>query len=1094
MPNLVYPHIEFNQSSIGTIPQNSNWRSTIGVVGQFRRGPLLYRINGSTDFNRLYASDNSPGARAVRTMLAQGATDILISRAVSQETASVSKIAFYGLTSGIPAKVGYEGQVQQFRNGTAVKTTGLAAEFNYVGEALGSATSFGTIRVLPSSKLNRDLDYTGRSTISLSVQNRASNSVSVQLATAAVAVNEAYAATAATTFVAGATDTLTSLNALFTPQGAAPALVAGDKIATADGGLISITGSTYTVVTGGSLVLGGLVLKATTFAITNLLARLEVGSKFYFNNGEVATVVQAAEPTNLPLSVTVVTTTGAPIPASSTLEAQAVIGRAVVKLKPAGVGGYQFLTIPKAGYNAVVSNLTPGRSLYSNSPAATFTSGTLTVLSEPLESLDPDVYKVLVKGQVTGTALDLAAGVAVSLYETPVSGYVIGVSTSALLKSKQYPDAVQWRTQLFQQETNTLLDSYEFLPEAYSADRLRIHFLFVEADDTVRSVDSGLRFDIPSVENSGASAFLTGSNYTIPLVRTTVALGSLKPNGVDFVSGTSAAEVLSLLRIEILQNSLLSNLLDTPILSQTLQPPTLSLATLIKGPQANRVYMEVSRETSGEDPLTGVYANDLLFNSSNIAAALANWTSLPTATTPVYNSIYFTGGNTGSTSAELDLYSQNSDLLVKIVALSDGAYGNQIRISVNAIGDGQFILNIVDLDSGTYQTQATTETLNLSTRDVDLTTGIFNATSNSGLIRAFYIPVLTKNAELTELELNNVPQRISPAFGQYIPTLDYVSSTGTPSPYSPAYQGQTYLQGLFLKGGRDAALETDASSTQVGAAAMVRAVQALESQDIAILLPAGIVIGDARYGSVVEECISQVNRSSDLSTNRRLVLQAPANLNQNQASLYGAQLNSRDITLVAGTMGFTGISNSNSEPAAPLYAATLSLTSPQLSPAYAGNGVPLSGIISVDTPSTPQYLDAVTRAGVEALFFDPGLNQFKFLNGRTTSRNAKERLVTIRRVALQMMVDLNRNTLSLLSSQNDDQTRALVSSSFDSYLTSRVTSGWIQSFNPTICDLSNNPLSVQAQQELRAYVSYTPYFPADIIVVDVVQQFSVAVA
>jgi hypothetical protein len=1093
MPNLVYPHIEFNQSSIGTIPQNSNWRSTIGVVGQFRRGPLLYRINGSTDFNRLYASDNSPGARAVRTMLAQGATDILISRAVSQETASVSKLAFYGLTPGSPAKIGYEGQVQQFHNGTPVKTTGISAEFNYIGEALGSATSFGTIKVLPTSKLNRALEYTGQSTISLSIQKRVSNSVSVQLATATTVVNQAYAATAATTFVTGAAGTLASLNALLSPQAAAPALAAGDKVATADGGLISITGTTYTVITGGALVLGGLALKTTTFAITNLLARLEVGSKFYFNNGEVATVVQAAEPTNLPLSVTVVTTAGAPIPSSSTLEAQAVIGRGIVTLKPSGVAGYQFLTISKAGYNAVVSNLTPGRALYSNSPAATFTAGTLTVLSEPLESLDLNVYKVLVKGQVTGTAAALAAGVEVSLYETPVSGYIVGVSTSALLKAKAYPDAVQWRTQLFQEETNTLLDSYEFLPEAYSADRLRVNFLFVEPDDTIRSIDSGLRFDVPAIETSGASAFLAGSNYTIPLVRTTVATGSLKSNGVDFVSGTSAAEVLGLLRTEILQNALLSNLLDTPVLSQTLQPPTLSLSSLIKGPQANRVYMEVSRKTSGEDPLTGLYANDLLLNSNNIAAALANWTSLPEATTPAYNSIYFTRGNSGSTSAQLDLYSENSDLLVKIVALSDGAYGNQIRVSVNAVGDGQFILNIVDLDSGTYQTQATTETLNLSTRDVDLTTGVFNATSNSGLIRAYYIPVLTKNASLTELELNQVPQRISPAFGQYIPTLDYVSTTGTPSPYSPAYQGATYLQGLFLKGGRDAALEADASSTQVGAAAMVRAVQALEAQDIAILLPAGIVIGDARYGSVVEECISQVNRSANLSTNRRLVLQAPANLNQNQAALYGAQLNSRDITLVAGTIGFTGISNSNSEPAAPLYAATLSLTSPQLSPAYAGNGVPLSGIISVDTPNTPQYLDAVTRAGVEALFFDPGLNQFKFLNGRTTSRNPKERLVTIRRVALQMMVDLNRNTLSLLSSQNDDQTRALVSSSFDSYLNSRVSAGWIQAFSPTICNQANNPLSVQAQQELHAFVSYTPYFPADIIIVDIVQQFSVVV-
>jgi phage tail sheath protein FI len=130
---------------------------------------------------------------------------------------------------------------------------------------------------------------------------------------------------------------------------------------------------------------------------------------------------------------------------------------------------------------------------------------------------------------------------------------------------------------------------------------------------------------------------------------------------------------------------------------------------------------------------------------------------------------------------------------------------------------------------------------------------------------------------------------------------------------------------------------------------------------------------------------------------------------------------------------------------------------------------------------------------VDALFFDIGLNQFKFLNGRTTSRNNKEQLVTIRRVALQMMVDLNINTLSLLSSQNDESLRALVASSFDSYLSSRVTSGWIQNFRPTICDVSNNPLSSQTQNRLNISISYTPYFPADIIVIDVIQQFSIGI-
>ena len=1091
--NYIYPHIEFQQSTVGAVPQNSTWRSTIGVVGQFRRGPLLYRISGSQDFNRLYGSDLSPGARAVRQMLAQGVTDILISRATSQETASSQAITFYGLNAGLSAKVGYEGQVQQYHNGTAVKTTGIRVDVNYIGEALSSVNSFGTIHVDPKSQLNRDLEYSDKSRIVLSIEDRISNSVSLSLTSSFAGTKDAYVAVGAATYTVGATGTLASLNANLTPQGTAAALATGDSISTGDGGLIQVTGNSYAVLATGTVAVGSIILKTSTLNVSNVLARLDVGSKIYFNYAEIATVVAPINPTNLAAAITVVANVNALIPSSATLQGQALIGKAIVSLVPAGVDGYQFMKVSRRDYPAVVSNLTAGRSLHSNDSNATFTSGALTVLSGPIESpTDQTIYKVLVKGQVTGTASALLAGVKVALYESPVNGYVVSVSTSAILSSKTYPQAKQWRNQLYQQNTNTLVDSYVVINEAYQPNNLKVDFLFIEPDDTVRAVDSGLIFDTPSIADSGVTAFLVGSSFTIPVVRATIYTGSLKHNGVAFETGTSAADVLSEIKTEILQNSLLSALIDTPILSSTLYPANLTLASFIKGPQANRIYMEVVRATQGEDLLTGITANDLLLNSNNITAALANWSSISTAPVQAYNSIYFTLGNQGSSGASLNLYSSNSNLLVKIVALSEGAYGNQIQVTVNPTSSGQFVLNIVDLDSNNYQTAATSETLNLSTRDVNLTTGLFNATANSGLIRAFYIPILNASASLTDLELDQLPTRISPAFGQYIPSLDYITPTGSPSTYSPAYQGPSYLQKLYLQGGADAALESDADTTRVGASAMIRAVQALESQDIAILLPAGIVIGDARYAGVIEECLGQVNRASNLNTNRRLVLQAPPNLNQSQAALYGAQLNNVDVSLIAGYCGFTGISIANTQPTAPLYAATLSLTPPPLDPAYVGNGVPINGVISVDTLSSPQYLDAITRAGVDALYFDAGLRQFKFLNGRTTSRDPKKNLITIRRVALQMMADLYINSLTLLSSQNDDTTRALVAASFDVYLNGRVAAGWIQSFNPTICNIGNNPISTQVQNKLNVYVSYTPYFPADIILVDLVQQFSLS--
>ena len=120
---------------------------------------------------------------------------------------------------------------------------------------------------------------------------------------------------------------------------------------------------------------------------------------------------------------------------------------------------------------------------------------------------------------------------------------------------------------------------------------------------------------------------------------------------------------------------------------------------------------------------------------------------------------------------------------------------------------------------------------------------------------------------------------------------------------------------------------------------MRAAVQRLEDQDIAILYPAGVVMGDSRYGGVIEEAVGQIKRATTTNGKRRLILQAPPNLNQDQAALYSAQLNDDNISLIAGHCSFVGISNSNTEHAAALYAATLSLSSPQLSPAYLGNGV-----------------------------------------------------------------------------------------------------------------------------------------------------------
>lgn len=1075
-----FPHIDFSETIVGSVPTQSRWRSTIGVAGQFRRGPQQFLIQDRQTFARLYGEDNSPGARAVRQMLSIGATDILISRATTEPFPGIAAISFDSLVPGTEARVGYEGQVQQYNNGTPVYTTGLKLTLNYIGDALGDLKAVGNVTVKPTSKLSSKLTFKGQSTLRLAVEDRVSSTLSLKTTASVGALSKSYTALGIATYILGnSAQTLASLNASLTPS--STPVEDGETILFSNGVKLSVNRGSVLVLAGGTTALDEVALQVKTIAVENVLARLGVGSKIYYNNAEIATVVTAQAPTNLVTSLNVITTNQAVIPAGSSLVSQALVATATIKAS-AGIGNkYKFIQVSKSLYEAFVSNLKPGRVLYSKSSNITFAGGYLTIVGNPIpDPIDNTLYNILVTGVIT-VVTGSADAVNVALYDSPVNAYIFSSTFSSALTNKDFPDAKQWKNQFYQQDRGVLVDTYHVVKESYAEKNLTIDFLFINPDGTVENVDSGIKFDLPALTNSGILAFLIGGTYQIPVVRTSVETGSLAGESA-FVKGSSASFILQQLEAKILQNSLMNLLLAPPVLSSTLTPATLGLQTQITGFEASRVYYDLERSTVGEDLLTGVYANDLLLNTNNVSIATTNWASF---TLTGGASVFFKQSTEGSRAAYRDYYSTDSDLLVRVIALSEGSYGNKIKISVNPIGNGQFVITALDEDSASYQNTPTTETLNLSTRDVNTTTGLFNATSNSSLIRAYYVPMLNGNFTLTDLELNKVPYRVAPAFGATIPSLS--TESGNIAIYSPAYQGASYLQSLYLQKGRDSEPDNEVERGLVGGTAMRAAIQRLENQDIAILYPAGVVMGDSRYGAVIEEAVGQIKRATTTNGKRRLILQAPSNLNQDQAALYSAQLNDDSISLIAGHCGFVGISNTNTEHAAALYAAVLSLSSPQLSPAYLGNGVSLSLIRSVDTPSNPQYLDAVTTAGVDALYFDSGLKTFKFLNGRTTSSIAEKRQVSIRRVGDEIIHALYVNLQPMRSAPNSSSLRALVAASCDSYLNTLVQDGWIQSYTPTLCNTANNPLSTQVLNQLRIRLSYTPFFPADIFLVDVVQ-------
>jgi len=124
-----FPHIDFKEQVVGPLPFEPYWRNTIGVVGEFSRGPAgPVRISSRDEFAYLYGEDLTPGSVFVRQAMLQGATNFVISRVMPGQEPSVGTVFLQSSISPatVPPVVGP----------TAHRTTGLRFEMRYVGEAL----------------------------------------------------------------------------------------------------------------------------------------------------------------------------------------------------------------------------------------------------------------------------------------------------------------------------------------------------------------------------------------------------------------------------------------------------------------------------------------------------------------------------------------------------------------------------------------------------------------------------------------------------------------------------------------------------------------------------------------------------------------------------------------------------------------------------------------------------------------------------------------------------------------------------------------------------------------------------------------------
>jgi hypothetical protein len=163
------------------------------------------------------------------------------------------------------------------------------------------------------------------------------------------------------------------------------------------------------------------------------------------------------------------------------------------------------------------------------------------------------------------------------------------------------------------------------------------------------------------------------------------------------------------------------------------------------------------------------------------------------------------------------------------------------------------------------------------------------------------------------------------------------------------------------------------------------------------------------------------------------------------------------------------------DPSAP-YAGHLVATDNYLSPAARTSSPSLKGLIETDCPTSVPALNEITRNRCEALYFDPAMNAFACLNGRTTSSDPAWYWVSTRRVYDEIRTDIFFNFQWTKSEPNNADLDRKVQSGVDAYLGNRKASNHINGYSPTVSNETNNKDRTQPRL-VDIYIE--PLYPND---------------
>lgn len=750
------------------------------------------------------------------------------------------------------------------------------------------------------------------------------------------------------------------------------------------------------------------------------------------------------------------------------------------------LNGYQIVTISKSndGSNAIddlVELLKPGNTLKT-------TTQTLHILSNPFEA-SATHWGLLVKTVAGTTTAATVPSWEVHLPDADV--YTIGYKIVTESGSTVEPEAADttyailpgaFYTQL--DGTQVRLDGYfPFFPATQSASYINFQYItrpsaynFVDPgalglEDFGNSESSGegIYFKFGTTTSTDIAGLLLGGEVWIPFAVGSALAGAKTDTNEAFEKGTNGDKVIDLLRKAIYQSNVVKDVINDIDVTTTF-PYTVTLHSAFSGVEANRIkYQLVRYKTAGE-------VNDFLIKideSSYDITEYGTWVNMEQ-------------GIEGPTFAQRDFYTIKGERIIRVRATSPGATDIYVTLSSPTYNGGapSFLIEVKTASDGPVL-----ESAYIRMSSVDTTTGLFNDSSSLRNVSVFFLP--TNNQNLSGqalLDSIDVPARVAPPLAQYSGNYN-TGITGI------SHTGAIALTNVKLLGGQDYN-DNDGipplTQQQLNINRYLGAVKRLASQDVAFIIIAGLPYGSNAYSTVFDEAIRQVKAASPESGLRQLILEAPPNMPANQAYILSSSIDSELVTVVNGSLNIALESGQTAlrVGATGFYAGMLASRPPYVSPHASYDARFPAGILSTTQELSPEFKNNLTRGRVDSIHFDRGIGRWKFLNGLTTSSDPTKRYVSVVRIRLQIMSDLQSYLQWILSSPNSRALQSRVETQVNAYMQSKLQEGWFLRVGDIVCNESNNTEADMARGRLYLDISYVPIVPADYAFVTLTEDYT----